>query len=444
MTSIEKQLNLSLAFSLSLVFTLFWWLSVTTIHHLTEDYILTRLEHDTQSITQHLIVSKNDTGAVDIQVDYHAISPIYSQPNSGHYFVLTYNDRTVKSPSLDNFSFALRNHSGTLSHYETQGPIEGTILVRRFHTTRPDDPTDSITLYVAEDHTPIQRTLAVFDTLVGLFAILTLAVLYLSQRYLLRKSFKRLEPMQSALADLQKGRVTQLNPEDYPSEVTQLTLSLNQAILSANAQLQKSRQSNANLAHSLKTPLNLLYQYLEDPTLSPQLKRHLTGQVQKIHTRIENELQKSRMAIHTSAMPSFLLTDHLNDLLTSLQQLYPHIRFHIASPVQPITTLNIEKEDGFELLGNLLDNAAKFSHGDVFIRIEQTSSDSVKICIEDNGNGVPKHQLQAIQTRGYRLDETIAGHGIGLSIVKQITEAYQLHIQFKPSSHGGLQVTLVI
>jgi signal transduction histidine kinase len=100
----------------------------------------------------------------------------------------------------------------------------------------------------------------------------------------------------------------------------------------------------------------------------------------------------------------------------------------------------MEKEDGFELLGNLLDNAAKFGHGEVFIDIHSDTQPTV--IIEDNGDGVPTEQLDAIQTRGHRLDESVDGHGIGLSIVKQIAEAYHVTMQFDTSKHGGLKVTL--
>lgn len=437
MKSIEKQLNLSLAASILLIFLIFWWLSVFTIHHLTEDYILTRLEHDTLSIEKHL--NRTGQGKQLPQVDYDAINPIYAQPDSGHYFVIQFGDRFVKSRSLSDYPLYLKKSSHLISHYETKGPAETTILVRRFVGHYQGQP---MTLYVAEDHSPIQRTLKVFDIMVGLFALITLTLLYLSQRHLLRKGFKRLEPIQVALANLQKGEATQLDPADYPSEVSDLISSLNQAILSASAQLQKSRQSNANLAHSLKTPLNLIYQLLEDPALAEhtELKATLKDQAQKIHARIESELQKARLASGTLSVQPFSLTEHLPDLVDSLQQLYPHMHFNLTETNRPGALLPMEKEDGFELLGNLLDNAAKFGRQHVYIEIQTLAQPT--IIIEDDGPGVPSDQLEAIQTRGHRLDESVDGHGIGLSIVKQVADAYGITMQFDTSQHGGLKVTL--
>jgi signal transduction histidine kinase len=437
MKSIEKQLNLSLAASILLIFLIFWWLSVFTIHHLTEDYILTRLEHDTLSIEKHL--NRSGQGNQMPAVDYDAINPIYAQPDSGHYFVIQLGDHLLKSLSLTDYPLYLKKSPYAISHYETKGPAESTLLVRRFVGDYQGQP---MILYVAEDHSPIQRTLKVFDIMVGLFALITLALLYLSQRHLLRKGFKRLEPIQVALANLQKGEATQLDPADYPSEVSELINSLNQAILSASTQLQKSRQSNANLAHSLKTPLNLIYQLLEDPALTPhaELKATLKDQAQKIRARIESELQKARLASDTLSVQPFSLSEHLPDLMDSLQQLYPQTRFQLKGADTPDAHLPMEKEDGFELLGNLLDNAAKFGHGEVFIDIHSDMQPAV--IIEDNGDGVPTEQLDAIQTRGHRLDESVDGHGIGLSIVKQIAEAYHVTMQFDTSKHGGLKVTL--
>ncbi len=106
MRSIEKQLNLSLAVSILLIFLIFWWLSVFTIHHLTEDYILTRLEHDTLSIEKHL--NRSGQGHQMPAVDYDAINPIYAQPDSGHYFVIQLGDHLLKSLSLTDYPLYLK------------------------------------------------------------------------------------------------------------------------------------------------------------------------------------------------------------------------------------------------------------------------------------------------------------------------------------------------
>lgn len=446
MKSIEKQLNWSLSISILVVFFVFWWISVFTIHHLTEDYILTRLQHDTVSIEKHL--NRTSTGQDLPEIDYEAINPIYAQPLSGHYFVIQLGHQSLKSHSLQGYPLFLKNSSKKISHYETKGPVESTILVRRFQTTYQQQP---MTLYVAEDHSPIQRTLQIFDILIGVFALLTLLLLYWGQKTLLRKGFKQLDPIHEALKNLHKGDVSRLKIEDYPSEVSELIENLNQAMLSANHQLQKSRQSNANLAHSLKTPLNMIYQLLNDAALNdhPDLQKTLQQQAQKIHNRIESELKKARLASSNPSVQPFSLLNDLPDLTQSIQQLYPDKRLHLHQEPGTPNSLPIEKEDGYELLGNLLDNAAKFGQSNLYISFtpvldETTGQTRTKIIIEDDGVGVPTEKMTEIQTRGHRLDESIAGHGIGLSIVQQTAEAYAIELEFGASEKGGLKVTLTV
>lgn len=446
MKSIEKQLNWSLSISILLVFFVFWWISVFTIHHLTEDYILTRLQHDTVSIEKHL--NRASTGQDLPDIDYDAINPIYAQPLSGHYFVIQLGHHTLKSHSLQDYPLFLKNSTETISHYETKGPVEGTILVRRFQTTYQQQP---ITLYVAEDHSPIQRTLQVFDILIGIFALMTLLLLYWGQKTLLRKGFKQLDPIHQALKNLHKGDASQLKVEDYPTEVSELIENLNQAMLSASHQLQQSRQSNANLAHSLKTPLNMIYQLLDDVAMKdhPELQKTLKQQAQKIHNRIESELKKARLAASNPSVKPFSMLDDLPDLTQSIQQLYPDKKLHLQKSPDTPDTLPIEKEDAYELLGNLLDNAAKFGQNQLFLTFtrlldEATGKTKTVIIIEDDGSGVPSEKVAEIQTRGHRLDESIAGHGIGLSIVQQTAKAYAIDLQFGSSEKGGLKVTLTL
>ena len=415
-----------------------------TIHQITEDYLLTRLEHDSVSIEKHIRKTDGDLPIID----YSTISPIYDQKLSGHYFVIEYKNQVIRSNSLMDFPLLLKSSPHLISHYETKGPSEASVFVYRYKTEYHNAP---VVIYIAENNNPMKQALVFFDFLIGGFAILALFLIYWQQRFILRKGFKQLEPIHDALEKIHTGEAVQLEVSDYPIEVAELIDNLNQALQSASRQLQRSRQSNANLAHSLKTPLNLIYQLLNDPVFKehPQLKATLQQQAERIYARVESELKRARLAAHAHSVQPFDLRTHLPDLIQTLQQLYPHKQFHFpAFQDQTPPSLGIEKEDGFELMGNLLDNATKFSRENVYLSIhQQRNPENLKesityIDIEDDGAGVPDNQLGTIQNRGHRLDESVSGHGIGLSIVNQIAEAYEFEISFEHSQYGGLRVRL--
>ncbi|WP_024851206.1 sensor histidine kinase [Hydrogenovibrio kuenenii] len=444
MRSIEKSLNISLFIGLSVIFIVFWLISVFSLHHLTENYVVTRLHHDNDSIIEHLKIEPDR-----LKINLNNINPIYSRLFSGHYFVAKAEQRLLKSPSLDGYPLYLKPIHHNPEVYETLGPDNQTVLIRGYRTQIQNE---SVTLYVAEDHSPIRHTIHIFDAVIAALTFISLIALYFLQRYLLQKGFNRLTPINSALAALHKGKAVTLNPQDYPTEVTGLIESLNQAVDSASTLLEKSRQSNANLAHSLKTPLNIIFQIADSPTVKdyPEIQQTLSEQSQKILRLIERELKSARLASGIVSMTPFSLRAKVNgtiknpsdleDLISSFQQLYPNKTINVKNTSTQLQ-LPIEKEDGFELLGNLIDNACKYGQSQINIELSQTATHFV-VHIEDDGKGVPDEALEQIQQRGFRLDENIPGHGIGLSIVKQIVSAYHGDITFSPSELGGLSVEI--
>lgn len=437
MRSIEKQLNLSLSISLMVIFVVFWLISVFSIHHLTDNYVVTRLHHDNDSIIEHLQASPNH-----LDIDLYNLNPIYSRVHSGHYFVVKLGNTELTSPSLKGYPMYLKPVDQNVEVYESLGPASQTVLIRAQKATVDGQ---TVQIYVAEDHSPIQRTIRIFDMIIAVLTILSLITLYLLQRHLLQKGFNRLEPINRALKALHEGKAVKLDEKDYPSEVMPLIQSLNQAIHSATSQLEKSRQSNANLAHSLKTPLNIIYQLTERPELNdhPELKQNINEQAEKILRLIERELKGARLASELVAISPFSLNQDLPDLIKSFHQLYPTIKLTVERDAHLASSLPIEKEDGYELLGNLLDNACKYANRQVFLTL-CVKPQGIQILIEDDGHGVSEADIALIQNRGFRLDESQPGHGIGLSIVKQIISAYQSQIEFSTSRLGGLQVKLLL
>lgn len=103
--------------------------------------------------------------------------------------------------------------------------------------------------------------------------------------------------------------------------------------------------------------------------------------------------------------------------------------------IEPDFKLAIEQEDAYELLGNLLDNACKWCQSKIHIRL-----DSEQLVIADDGLPLSAEARQKLGQRGYRLDESQPGHGLGLSIVKRLIETYGWDWQLEVSEMGGLKV----
>ncbi|WEJ62966.1 ATP-binding protein [Thiomicrorhabdus lithotrophica] len=450
MKSLQHQLSVMLGLSVVLVFLLFWWLSITTIHKVTEDYVLTRLSHDSDAIVKNLHL-KDDRWFLDNE----NLEPIYSQANSGHYFVVKVAEQTFRSLSLNQYPLFLPKLKGDEPNelvYETLGPLmeqgqEVKMPKLLVYASKKIKNNQTITLYVAEDHSPIQESLNRFDWLFGTFALVTLVILYLLQKWVLQRTFKQLTPLERQLKELEFTHQLNIDQNQYPKEVASLIEALRYALNQAGKQLKTSRQSNANLSHALKTPLNLAFQILEQIQLDSskenlkRVEKQVQEQLSKIYQLIERELRKARIASDAPLLNRFDFETDFQELVLTLKQLNQNKAIQVEINFSKLPGLVIEKEDGFELFGNLLDNSYKWAKSNIVISSE-LNANVLSLIVEDDGPGVTDDDLNSIQARGFRADETTPGHGIGLSIVKDLVEAYSGEIEFSHSNLGGLKIKL--
>jgi signal transduction histidine kinase len=70
------------------------------------------------------------------------------------------------------------------------------------------------------------------------------------------------------------------------------------------------------------------------------------------------------------------------------------------------------------------------------------TSRSLKLIIEDDGEGLADSEIEKILNRGTRLDEATEGQGIGLAVVADIVQSYNIELDFGRGNLGGLQASL--
>jgi signal transduction histidine kinase len=102
----------------------------------------------------------------------------------------------------------------------------------------------------------------------------------------------------------------------------------------------------------------------------------------------------------------------------------------------------VERQDLDEMLGNLIENAAKYGGGSVCVTVED-AGDFVEMLIEDDGKGIPEGERERLFDRGARLDTGKPGTGLGLAIVRDVVEIYGGTVRLEESEDlGGLLVRL--
>lgn len=228
----------------------------------------------------------------------------------------------------------------------------------------------------------------------------------------------------------------------YPAEIKPLTQNLNLLLQRDRHQMQRYRNALDDLAHSLKTPLAVLRGLAEKGEWSREDRHTLEQQNERMNQIVSYQLQRAAtVAGNIMARPvdlSALLEKTVNALTKVYRDRPVNIRLQLDASVE----LRMDESDLLEILGNLIDNACKYGHHQVLVRVTQ-DRDAVRLSIEDDGKGLEDDQLGKIVERGFRLDQAREGQGIGLAVVKDIVDAYEIEMIFsRAHTLGGLKVTL--
>ena len=140
-------------------------------------------------------------------------------------------------------------------------------------------------------------------------------------------------------------------------------------------------------------------------------------------------------------MRSMEVEPALDKLATSLTKVYQDKGVTIEVDVSQGLMIALNEGDFYEVFGNVLDNACKWTESKVRVKAQRIAG-KVQVTVEDNGPGIPENVRLAILSRGKRLDETVEGQGIGMSVVTEIVAAYNGQIDIDTSELGGALMRL--
>ncbi len=433
--SLERRLMLALVAALVLVFAGLFWGSVTVVRSISEAYILTRLEHDAEALLA--AVGPNPMGVVKLREG--RITPIYRQPLSGHYYVVTWPDGSLsRSRSLWDESLDIPQVStGDVVVVHRQGPADQLLQMR---VAGYEKNGLRFSIAVAEDLTAMKTEIGRFQlvTLVALAGVLLLIIGV--QRIALRRGFRSLDAVRAQMHEISDGARQRLEAMG-PVEVRPLTSELNRLLAQVELRLQRSRQALGNLAHALKGPLSVLTRTIDALPVDAAERGRLNTQLTRVQTLIDRELKRARFA-GEGVGQFFNPREQLPDLIEALQQMYRERDLDIVHGELPAGRLPFDHEDMLELLGNLMDNACKWAKQRV--EVQMTRGADLQVRVADDGPGVTSDQYDKLMRRGGRLDEQETGHGLGLAIVKDLVGDYGGEMTFAKSALGGLEVSVTL
>lgn len=437
MTSLRSNLTISLTTILFVVFASLWGLLSFAITKVAQDQLLMHLEHDGDALATAVHFASDGR----IEVTASAVEEVYRQAQSGHYFQVEGPDGLfLKSPSLaaDRLP-TLAVSLDSRVNQQVAGPAGQSVLMLTRHMRLQGHP---VLVTVAEDLSEMNREV-IEQSLIILLVILPMFIAaVLLQRYMIGRALAPLTKVQQALEQVGRREVDRIDTR-APDEIQPLVDEVNRLLVLVSRRLVQSRTAVGNLAHALKTPLAMLFHASDDQGLPTGTRRILQENSQAIRDRLERELVRARLAGGDSVGGVMNPHSELEVMTRVLQSVYrdKHLVITIDVPDRP---LPFDREDMLELLGNLADNACKWARARVNIRIDALGPEqATRIRVSDDGPGCSAAEFERLLTRGVRLDETTHGHGLGLSICREIVDFYGGSITFEnDAALGGLAVMI--
>lgn len=440
MTIKAFSLSTRLLIAVSIVLTAFLGLSAFSLNNAfkasTESAQHKRLKNYVYTI---LTAAEFNENGVLLMSD-HLAEPLFSIPNSGLYAQITgRSGRVWQSPSSLGLFIALPNHPGPsnehFSNIKLSNGVELLNLAFGIVWENNQGEEFSYTINVAEDLNVLKQQKAEFQRSLWYWLGGTGLMLLIVQMFILRWSLRPLHDVTVELNAIESGDRQRLS-HDYPKELNQLTQNMNTLLDHEQSRRERYKNSLADLAHSLKTPLAVFRGELESSSNIVELQQTGHEQLDRISSLVDYQLQRAATEGLSSLLAPVSLGNIIHKILDSLDKVYRSKNIRRQCEIERDIHIHADEGDMYELLGNLLENAYKYCNKQVNIVVSD-GANLVEIRIEDDGNGIPSHARTDILERGKRIDTQVEGHGLGLAIASDIIHAYQGEIKLERSHLGG-------
>ena len=373
-----------------------------------------------------------------LNLTWEPVDPRFRKPLSGWYWEIRSGSETLKrSPSL-----ADRNVPAVMATSEPHifdnipGPGGVRLRIIAQNITLPGSSLP-LSVLVAGPCVTVQNDVLIFVGQLAAALItlgLTLGALIAVQ---VTYGLRPLAMVSTGLLRIRQGRGSRLQA-DGPSEIAPLIDELNELLDERDMMVAQARAEAGNLAHALKTPIAVIRN--EASSLPVQQGATLKAEADKMTRVVEHHLVNARAQMKQRHVPAGASLDHvMEDVRFSLERLYPGRKLQFDLP-NGLTAICAEDDLG-EMIGNLADNACKWASETVRVSA-RNSRGRILVRIDDDGPGLKEEQRVQVLARGERLDESMPGYGLGLSIVAKLAAIHRGTVRLERSELGGLAAIL--
>lgn len=437
LASFRTRLVLGAVLWITLGFAVSWLVLANLLQsHVTDEFV-SELDHHAAELAE--LAALDAAGQLSLRAELSDFR--FSEPRSGYYWQITQTaGGTLASASLDGVPLQLALDPGgntVLRHAIVPGPTgQAMLLERLINIGSPIGPTAHVVLAI--------DTRLIGAYIGGLEKILAIAMACLAAGLILAAiaqisfALRPLARIDLALQAVKQGDAPRM-PTDLPIEVRSLIDNLNALLDKNEIMIQRARLQAGNLAHALKS--SLAHLQIEADALSQTDNRGAVVQqhCDSIHRQIDYQLARARAtASRMGGTHATRVGPVIENVVAALRRLHGDRGLIIATDPTPIDALiACGAEDLEEVLGNLIDNGAKWAAGRVLVSAALAGEDKLQIRIEDDGPGMPPDMHERVFQPGQRLDESTPGSGLGLAIARDVVGLYDGRLWIEQSRLGG-------
>ena len=380
-------------------------------------------------------------------LDLTLSDPRFEAPYGGLYWQVSRKDgRSVRSRSLWDYELRMEDSAaGERRVVDLDGPggtkllaVEQTILV-----PSPNGGDVALRVVAAFDRRDIAASQQSFLRLLVLFLAALGLILIVAMAVFIRLALRPFGALARGLQAIHSGQ-SRILGGDFPDEVQSVVDDLNRLVAFQDTAIERAKTQAGDLAHGLKTPLAVL----------AALGRQAAGegrkdwaepieeQVGQMRRQVDRVLARARAGFAALGYKAVPVAPVIEKVVRAFERLSGADNIRWEWTASPQAVFPGEEGDLMEILGNLLDNARKWTKSRVRLTAAATPN-ALSLHVEDDGPGLPSERAEQI-ARGRRWDESQPGTGFGLAITRDLAEGYRGSLELSRSELGGLCATVIV
>ena len=406
-------------------------------------------QHERMQGQIYALLGVTDIGH-DGQINIHASdlpNGLMRQPASGIYAEVrdTGEQQVWHSPSLTtHIPSSTDGAIGEWMFSKESDPQLGPLFVMRFAVEwlLPSGTTTAYQFVLADSSNEYDQQRSIFNRNLWIAMLTMGALLLLSMALVLAWGLSPIRRLSRQLNEVESGTRESL-PVNVPVELYPLASRINLLIASERGRQKRYRQTLDDLAHSLKTPLSVLRNTGRESTdlAEASSKREVVRQADRMEQIVSYHIKRADAGTKRLLTTPISPVESANRIVRSLQKVYRDREITFNNQINHKTRVRVEEADLMEIFGNLLENACKYGAQNITLN-SNTKNGQAEIIIDDDGPGFPEGMHERLLTRGARADTHVEGQGIGLSISRELIEAYGGALKLSDNTSGGASVVI--